>query len=70
MPPEPNNYKDNIAFYDPDRKGIFIHHDQLKDSSFEGIEKAYSFITINSKTVLLKSATGSRYAKGNGSCLP
>ena len=35
MPQEPNNYKDNIAFYDPDRKGIFIHHDQLEGSSFE-----------------------------------
>jgi hypothetical protein len=25
----------NIAFYDPDRKGIFIHKDQLQDSPFE-----------------------------------
>ena len=25
----------NIAFYDPDRKGIFIHKDQLKESPFE-----------------------------------
>ena len=25
----------NIAFYDPERKGIFIHHDQLKESPFE-----------------------------------
>ena len=25
----------NIAFYDPDRKGIFIHRDQLKESPFE-----------------------------------
>ena len=25
----------NIAFYDPDRKGIFIHKDQLKKSPFE-----------------------------------
>lgn len=24
----------NIAFYDPDRKGIFIHKDQLKESPF------------------------------------
>ncbi len=24
-----------IAFYDPDRKGIFIHNDQLKTSPFE-----------------------------------
>ena len=24
-----------IAFYDPERKGIFIHHDQLEDSPFE-----------------------------------
>ena len=24
-----------IAFYDPERKGIFIHYDQLKDSPFE-----------------------------------
>ena len=24
-----------IAFYDPDRKGIFIHSDQLKQSPFE-----------------------------------
>ena len=25
----------NIAFYDPERKGIFIHKDQLKESPFE-----------------------------------
>lgn len=25
----------NIAVYDPDRKGIFIHKDQLKDSPFK-----------------------------------
>ena len=25
----------NIAFYDPDRKGIFIHKDQLNESPFE-----------------------------------
>ena len=25
----------NIAIYDPDRKGIFIHKDQLKESPFE-----------------------------------
>ncbi len=25
----------HIAFYDPDRNGIFIHFDQLKDSPFE-----------------------------------
>ena len=25
----------NIAFYDPERKGIFIHNDQLKDSPFD-----------------------------------
>jgi len=25
----------HIAFYDPDRKGIFIHYDQLKDSPFK-----------------------------------
>ena len=25
----------SIAFYDPERKGIFIHKDQLKDSPFE-----------------------------------
>ncbi len=25
----------NIACYDPDRKGIFIHKDQLKESPFE-----------------------------------
>ena len=25
----------NIAFYDPERKGIFIHSDQLKESPFE-----------------------------------
>jgi hypothetical protein len=25
----------NIAFYDPDRKGIFIHRDQLRESPFE-----------------------------------
>ena len=25
----------NIAFYDPQRKGIFIHNDQLKESPFE-----------------------------------
>jgi hypothetical protein len=25
----------NIAFYDPERKGIFIHTDQLKESTFE-----------------------------------
>ena len=25
----------NIAFYDPERKGIFIHRDQLKDSPFD-----------------------------------
>jgi hypothetical protein len=24
-----------IAFYDPERKGIFIHNDQLKDSPFD-----------------------------------
>jgi hypothetical protein len=24
-----------IAFYDPDRKGMFIHKDQLKDSPFK-----------------------------------
>jgi hypothetical protein len=24
-----------IAFYDPERKGMFIHRDQLKDSPFE-----------------------------------
>ena len=24
----------NIAFYDPERKGIFIHNDQLKESPF------------------------------------
>ncbi len=28
------SHKD-IAFYDPERKGIFIHSDQLKDSPFE-----------------------------------
>ena len=26
---------DQIAFYDPDRKGILIHKDQLADSPFE-----------------------------------
>ena len=26
---------DQIAFYDPDRKGILIHRDQLADSPFE-----------------------------------
>jgi hypothetical protein len=25
----------HIAFYDPERKGIFIHNDQLKESPFE-----------------------------------
>ena len=25
----------NIAFYDPERKGIFIHNDQLKGSPFD-----------------------------------
>ena len=25
----------DIAFYDPERKGIFIHSDQLKESPFE-----------------------------------
>jgi len=25
----------NIAFYDPERKGIFIHRDQLRESPFE-----------------------------------
>ena len=25
----------HIAFYDPERKGIFIHSDQLKESPFE-----------------------------------
>jgi len=25
----------NIAFYDPERKGIFIHKDQLKDNPFD-----------------------------------
>ena len=25
----------NIAFYDPERKGIFIHSDQLRESPFE-----------------------------------
>ena len=28
------SHKD-IAFYDPERKGIFIHSDQLKESPFE-----------------------------------
>ena len=26
---------DQIAFYDPDRKGILVHKDQLEDSPFE-----------------------------------
>ena len=35
MPTEPNISAHRMAFYDPDRKGIFIHRDQLKDSPFE-----------------------------------
>jgi hypothetical protein len=31
----------NIAIYDPERKGIFIHHDQLKESTF-GIGDRFS----------------------------
>jgi hypothetical protein len=35
LPPESNVSTKYIAFHDPQRKGIFIHHDQLKDSPFE-----------------------------------
>jgi hypothetical protein len=34
MTSESNISAKRIAFYDPDRKGIFIHYDQLKDSPF------------------------------------
>jgi hypothetical protein len=35
MPSESNIRANRMAFYDPDRKGIYIHYDQLKDSPFE-----------------------------------
>ena len=35
MPSESDIGAHRIAFYDPDRKGIYIHYDQLKDSPFE-----------------------------------
>jgi len=33
--PEPEISPKQIAFYDPERKGMFIHKDQLVDSPFE-----------------------------------
>ena len=35
MAPEPKISPQNVAIYDPDRKGIFIHRDQLVDSPFD-----------------------------------
>ena len=35
MAPEPEISPQNVAIYDPDRKGIFIHRDQLVDSPFD-----------------------------------
>jgi hypothetical protein len=35
MPSDLNISSKHIAIYDPERKGIFIHHDQLRDSPFE-----------------------------------
>jgi hypothetical protein len=35
MTTESNMRAHRMAFYDPDRKGIFIHRDQLKGSPFE-----------------------------------
>ena len=35
MTPESGISPQNVAIYDPDRKGIFIHRDQLVDSPFD-----------------------------------
>jgi hypothetical protein len=35
MPTQSNIRAHPMAFYDPDRKGIYIHRDQLKDSPFK-----------------------------------
>ena len=35
MTPPPEINPRQIAFYDPERKGMFIHADQLADSSFK-----------------------------------
>ena len=57
-----------IAFYDPERKGIFIHNDQLKDSPFD-IGDRFSLRKGKRELFALtiaKDATGTIFYDKNG----